>query len=69
MDGWIYHDGGPQPVSDDTKVLVIFRDGYKETFNYDGPSPAGYWGDAVPGPNIWKHTGGGSDIVGYRIIA
>ena len=67
---WTEHNGENMPLPEDALVLVKFRDGYVETFEHDGASPANYW-DEKRGPSgsLWNHTGGGSDIVAYSVVS
>lgn len=53
-DGWIAWNGGPCPVSRDTRVEVKFADGNTQ------PALAVRW--------IWTHSGELDDIVAYRVL-
>lgn len=61
MTDWIEHNGGPQPVDDETWVEVQLRSRGKMS-----PSPAFKYG------SCWNHQGAGplgrADIVEYRIL-
>ena len=56
-EGWIEWHGGECPVNLRTKVTIKLREGFK---NFPGGVPAGHL--------LWKHLGGNSDIIAYRIV-
>lgn len=53
---WVPHNGGPMPVSAETRVVVRCRDGEVWLI----PVKAGRCD--------WKHVGSDSDIVAYRVV-
>ena len=55
-EGFTPHTGGPRPVRAGSLTTVVFRNGDQST--KDTPE---IWG--------WSHTGDGSDIIAYRLIA
>lgn len=54
-DGWITWNGGECPVSGDTKVKVMFRDG-------------DHGGEVVAGSVDWAHYGSDGDVIAYRVV-
>lgn len=68
---WIDHDGKGMPVSGNTFVLCRFRDGVEEDeidFLEEFEDSAEFWNGDGWRVNLWKHSGGSSDIIAYRIV-
>lgn len=61
VDGWIEHDGGPCPVSPDTRVFVRFMDGLSDEGHQDGAETAGWWSGS------WR-SAGNDRIIAYRLV-
>lgn len=66
VDGWIEHDGGPCPVSPDTRVFVRCMDGWSDDGHQDGAETAGWWADEHAEGCSWS-TCDHDRIIAYRL--
>lgn len=62
---WVWTKEKPYPETLDTKVVVMFRDGY---ITSRIPDQVGWWWSETEEWNNWFTTGDASDIVAYKVV-
>lgn len=62
---WAWTKEKPYPETLDTKVVVMFRDGYITSQIADQVS---WWWSEIKDADNWLPTGSDSDIVAYKVV-
>lgn len=62
---WAWTKEKPYPETLDTKVVVMFRDGYITSQIADQVS---WWWSEIEDADNWLPTGSDSDIVAYKVV-
>lgn len=62
---WVWTKEKPYPETLDTKVIVMFRDGYITSQISDQVS---WWWSKIEDADNWLPTGSDSDIVAYKVV-
>lgn len=61
---WVWTNDKPYPETLDTKVKVMFRDGYV-TSTID---QVGWWWSEIKDADNWFPIGSNSDIIAYKVV-
>ena len=62
---WVWSEDKPYPETLETKVKVMFRDGYITSHIADH---VGWWWSEIKDADNWFPTGSHSDIVAYKAV-
>ena len=62
---WVWTKDKPYPETLETKVVVMFRDGYITSHIADH---VGWWWSEIKDADNWFPTGSGSDIIAYKVV-
>jgi len=61
---WVWTEDKPYPETLETKVKVMFRDGYVTSTM---PDQVGWWWSEIKDADNWFPTGSHSDIIAYKV--
>ena len=62
---WVWTKEKPYPETLETKVKVMFRDGYVTSTI---PDQVSWWWSEIKDADNWFPTGSNSDIVAYKVV-